>query len=976
MRAIAIALLLAPLAVMGDVPSVWPDAPEGRVVHQWNTLRFEGAFDLDGEGGSLLAVTDAADGEVRVRVRRFDREAEDRWTADGAGVLLPLDGEHSSQVLLVADGDGGALVAWQSDDHELLLQRVVDGDGSGAAAWAEPTTLAEDVWIREIDARTAGAGDWSKALASDGAGGAWLSWATLDDQLRLQHVEADGTLDSDLPVDGLVLGTRSQALHSQALVPDDAGGVWVLGQDTGLLLRHVDAAGRSLPELGWLRVSDETANASYTAWCRSGPGLLALAWLEREQSNDPWALRLQVVDADLNALHGEPLEPSMLPSDTGRLMLSAFDDAFAVAWADPDGSFLQVVEADGEVRWPQPVALDRGGLDAVPLGLDADSDGPRVLLADYSSVTNIGRLWLEGLDGAGSFRWSLEDALRAEADGWIDAVGKLGEGDSWLFWQKDERLQADLVDSDGQGAWPDGPRTLATDSGDRPYFVQFASAGQGLAIARFDQDHFELERFDRGTGRPLGDVAEFDVPGLEATSSSITSDGDGGFWTLCTIATRQPDGGWSCTIEALRLLENGDWVGPTTAVGPIPMAYLLTKSLTPTADGGICFGFYSSNGRQPLQRLDASGQPQWGASGQSLDPDPEGGNWILALAARPDGGVDAVWSNQDDSGEYQGWLQSLDPSGQPLIDANEGRGHELDVAGPGWAVSARLWRQPQGGHLLATDDHDAAGWRLLDGNGTALRQEDYLPHADVRTDDLLIDRAPDGSWRAAWNESNSLRQAVWNAHGDRIETFSVQLAGDLKTLAGGWPLSLVSFEEVEGDRISLRGFGPAESNGPTVELWSGTLQPEGLSPRALWTPTASDGTLGLLLEGRYGHDLIQGGELRLQLIQAVDPSVAVDDPASVIRPQALRLLGNAPNPFNPTTWISFELGAPAIVRLSVFDVLGRSVRTLVAGERGAGSHRLAFDARSDGGVELASGVYFYRLSAGKARAAGRMLLLR
>ena len=99
-----------------------------------------------------------------------------------------------------------------------------------------------------------------------------------------------------------------------------------------------------------------------------------------------------------------------------------------------------------------------------------------------------------------------------------------------------------------------------------------------------------------------------------------------------------------------------------------------------------------------------------------------------------------------------------------------------------------------------------------------------------------------------------------------------------------------------------------------------------------------------------------------------------DDPGLVPRPV---LFQNAPNPFNPVTFIRYELRAPAEARLVVYDVAGRAVRTLVAGlPQVAGRYEAAWDGRDDAGRACASGVYIYRLEAGAAAESGKMALLR
>jgi hypothetical protein len=77
---------------------------------------------------------------------------------------------------------------------------------------------------------------------------------------------------------------------------------------------------------------------------------------------------------------------------------------------------------------------------------------------------------------------------------------------------------------------------------------------------------------------------------------------------------------------------------------------------------------------------------------------------------------------------------------------------------------------------------------------------------------------------------------------------------------------------------------------------------------------------------------------------------------------ALGLRAIAPNPFKNTTAISYALPRDGEVRMEVFDVLGRTVRTLAHGERQvAGTHRLTWDGHDDSGRALGSGLYFVRL---------------
>ena len=86
-------------------------------------------------------------------------------------------------------------------------------------------------------------------------------------------------------------------------------------------------------------------------------------------------------------------------------------------------------------------------------------------------------------------------------------------------------------------------------------------------------------------------------------------------------------------------------------------------------------------------------------------------------------------------------------------------------------------------------------------------------------------------------------------------------------------------------------------------------------------------------------------------------------------PSAYVLEQNYPNPFNPKTVISYQLSVASQVHLGVYDLLGRAVAVLVDEKKGAGSHSVSFD-----GMGLASGVYFYRLTAGSIVECRKMVL--
>lgn len=98
-------------------------------------------------------------------------------------------------------------------------------------------------------------------------------------------------------------------------------------------------------------------------------------------------------------------------------------------------------------------------------------------------------------------------------------------------------------------------------------------------------------------------------------------------------------------------------------------------------------------------------------------------------------------------------------------------------------------------------------------------------------------------------------------------------------------------------------------------------------------------------------------------------------------PADFALLQNFPNPFNPGTWIPYELPKPADVTIEIYSTAGQLVRSLNLGHRAAGSYTSRdtaayWDGRDDSAQEAASSVYFCILKADDFRAVRKMILLK
>ncbi len=175
----------------------------------------------------------------------------------------------------------------------------------------------------------------------------------------------------------------------------------------------------------------------------------------------------------------------------------------------------------------------------------------------------------------------------------------------------------------------------------------------------------------------------------------------------------------------------------------------------------------------------------------------------------------------------------------------------------------------------------------------------------------------------------------------------------------------------------------------TTSFWANYYDPDGTavsSAKVFVEGVSYDLSQDLL--GTWSIDLPSGSDCRSYTFQFVDgegqtlwyPVVGslrtwgeggctedyLDDSSAVPAHVAglFELEPAAPNPFNPSTRISFRLAEPTDVRLTIVDISGRLVKTLLVAPREAGTHSLTWDGRSEAGRRVASGTYFARLSVG------------
>jgi photosystem II stability/assembly factor-like uncharacterized protein len=278
------------------------------------------------------------------------------------------------------------------------------------------------------------------------------------------------------------------------------------------------------------------------------------------------------------------------------------------------------------------------------------------------------------------------------------------------------------------------------------------------------------------------------------------------------------------------------------------------------------------------------------------------------------------------------------------------------------APDSTMWIATAGGLRRSTDD---GGTWLSSGRLTsvnAMAGGDGWLYAATEIG-VYRTQISDTSWTLCSGISASSRDIAVPPDGD---AFAATAAGLYRSTDHG-----LHWGNVEGLPSGV-GFNQivlaTRSNFYVAGLGSGVFLSH--SAGAGWEPASAglpNGDIICLAVTRYGSLLAGPGSAGL--FRFTENALSV--PPAAGQAERFQLLPNYPNPFNPTTDIRYQVPDAGLVRLAVYDMLGREVRVLVNERKAPGNYEVRFDASG-----LATGVYFYRMSAGNFVLTRRLILLK
>ena len=194
---------------------------------------------------------------------------------------------------------------------------------------------------------------------------------------------------------------------------------------------------------------------------------------------------------------------------------------------------------------------------------------------------------------------------------------------------------------------------------------------------------------------------------------------------------------------------------------------------------------------------------------------------------------------------------------------------------------------------------------------------------------------------------------------------------------GALPVELVSFNSIVSDnKVELNWITATEVNNYGFEVERGIGQKA--IGNSAWEKIGfvqGNGNSNSPKEYRFTDNTTTSGLYAYRLKQIDNDgtfkySETIEVLVSQI-PNDFSLNQNYPNPFNPSTTISYDIPKTSFVKISVNDILGKEIKTLVNEQNNSGHYEIIFDAK-----ELAAGIYYYTISAGEFKQSRKMILLK
>ena len=975
---------------LGLTDIAWPH--DGRVLCTDAANQEYPAIIADGTGGAIVTWSDWRSTDLDVYAQRVDSNGIPQWTPDGIAVCDTTGHQFGGGI--VSDGAGGAIIAWTDERADSLtgdiyalrilasgvpdpawpangralcaethdqMDPVLVADGAGGAivAWSDgrfPAT-AMDVYAQRVSASgvplwtpdgvvvcAASLNQFATGVVSDGSGGALFTWRdfrTGDGNIYVQHILASGAPDLSWPTNGSALCTAPNHQESPVIASDGAGGAivaWVdlrNGTVDRLYVRRVSATGIPQWAPDGVALSTAAGPQDLANIVSDGSGGAVISWSQEMiyPNHDVYAQRIDASGSVLWAAEGVAVSsaggeqrPYYLASDGSGGIISAWDDGRSLSSHD---IYVQRVTAGGHLddRFEDndscPVLAVQPFGTTLQLAVHFDDEDWSAVLVDRSESLTVEvafthangdvdlGLWSDCFTGA-AFSVGVTD---------LETISYTNLGPQNLFYSQvylavgmcntyEMTLSVDPT-SNITALTPPGwtapavPRNLGNA---QPSSVSLTPTLDGNAFATW----LNWTATNEGPHYLPAWECEIQIDGVPHVALGIPDDNPPGTYSQINFGPIEVRGGrHSLTVVAdpadvvseTDELDN-DWSGQWVW-SPLDVAWEAPVLRPVPPDPGLMI--YPNS------------------DGMSFTRDPSYA-WVTSLAAlAPDDDYDLV-VYQDYSGSTSGFTNVLAESDRAWNFTDFVVGHWFGTPSTVYPAAV-LWDAAGGGNEFAADQSDA------------------------RNRNVNLTTEPGASWPA--QELAPLRLAdIYEAYLEAGTTYHFYL----RRTAGIADLSFELFPGTSGG-IYRRGQGDEAS------AFGGLHSLDFAATETGWHPI-------VVLRDR-GTDA--GAPVEYDFLASTE--ILVDAPVAAPKWE-LAFLGAAPNPIRDAGQFRFVLPNAGPASLVLYDVTGRRVRTLANGSWSAGPQTVAWDGCDEAGSRLAAGVYWARFEGEGTTITRRVTVLR
>ena len=699
---------------------------------------------------------------------------------------------------------------------------------------------------------------------------------------------------------------------------------------------------------------------------------------------------------------GVPVTTSSPSSWSQRV--TPYDSGMVVVWmqwGDGLDLYAQKIDMGGNPKWLAngvPVCAVSGDSWYPELVTD-NMGGVFVVWQDYRDMTLTCDIYAQRLDSVGTTQWNTAGTpiCLFAGDQTNPQLAPDDSGGVYIVWQASD-IWGQRVDFNGDALWsPNGiPIHTGVGTQETPRIVPNGTGGAILAFR--DDNNISAQRLERDGSLPWGTtgVSLCGDPGTQ-DSPRVVADGAGG----AIIVWRDMRNGLG-DIYAQRVDSTGstqwdtDGVAICTATGGQH-----TPEIAADGFGGAVITWNDNRGSDAdvyAQRIDQAGNILWAMDGVAVSTRATNQHFAK-ISGDGAGGAFLVWQdlrsgNPDIYAQRILWAGMWGPRVEPVItavtDVPNDQGGKLQLR---WLASTldtvpkddityySLWRRldavppavsaSEMESFAMPVDFDGSAYRMT-SDGYAWEWLDNKParyfETYVATVVSLYDSiGSDPGWQYFMVSAQT--DTAWVFYDSQVDSgYSVD------NLAPAAPLNVVAiYNTGMGNTLSWDECSDLDFN--YFNVYRSTEPGFTPGPENLVESTTSLGWTDPDYDGWNMQYKITAVDFTGNESDATGPETATGV-TELELPKSFALYQNVPNPFNPTTTIGFDLPKLARVTLSIYDVTGTLINTLVDGEMAPGRKSIRWDGRDTGGLGVASGVYFYRLETPTFGQSKKMILLR